>query len=191
MTSRRRRRASLQRRGTASLEAIIMLPLFLLMFASVYLMHGHFAGRQQAMIRARTCLWDYATRGCPTEDSEKAALQVCLVPKGLTPDEIKVANDDMRPADPYGDTASTRVADVLLKIEKIPVLGKMIGWLFGKPVSQAGYAVVQLPAYAMPERDRFVAAGEYHTMCNSVPKSWGEVGRDIFCSFVGTGTFGC
>jgi hypothetical protein len=169
-----------------------MLPLFILMFASIYLMHGHFVGRQQAMARARSCVWAYAMKGCPDQEPDKRRLRKCLdPPNGVRAKDADVKSDDEENPDRYTDAPADRVGDVLDKVGKIPALGGAVRWLFGKPVEAKAVQEVRLPAYTLPKQDRFFAAAKYYTMCNSVPKDWGQVGKDIFCSFVGKGTFGC
>jgi hypothetical protein len=198
MDAPRRSRAKLRQRGTASVEAIIMLPFFIFMFASVYLMHAHYSGRQQAMLTARSCVWRFAANGC--REDEKEDLQECLSPNGAEPAPVDVRKEDEPPPQQERDEEAQKqkeggvtggVADVLAVLEKIPILKSAVTWLFGRPVGATAKRIVQLPSYALPKQDRFVAYGSYHTLCNSIPKSFSQLGKDIFCSFVGSGTFDC
>jgi hypothetical protein len=65
---------SLRQRGTASVEVVMMLPFFIVAFFGVYWMHAHYVGRQQAMLRARSCGWVYAAGAC----EDKEGLRKCL-----------------------------------------------------------------------------------------------------------------
>jgi len=188
MTQYFRQQARKRRRGTASIEAIVILPFFIFMFASVYYMHAHYSGRQQAMLIARTCLWKFAAEGCKPEDKEE--LTACLAPTGGEADEPDLKPDDEHPQKTH-DGVTGGAARVLDVIQKIPVLKNAIAWLFGKPVSATALYVVKLPAYTMQKKERYVAAGSYHTLCNSPPKNWGTLAKEIFCGFLGAGTLGC
>jgi hypothetical protein len=56
----------------------MMLAFFIICFFGIYWMHAHYAGRQQAMLRARSCAWVYAAGGC----EDKAGLTKCLADDG-------------------------------------------------------------------------------------------------------------
>src|SRR3954453_9582048 len=55
------------RRGTASVEVVVMLPVFVILFASGFYLHGLITAAQDAGIAARGCAWAHAVAGCPTQ----------------------------------------------------------------------------------------------------------------------------
>jgi hypothetical protein len=66
---------NLRRRGTASVEVVMMLPVFIVAFFGLYWMHSHYMARQQAMSRARSCGWVYAAGACEDKDGLKKCLE--------------------------------------------------------------------------------------------------------------------
>lgn len=191
MTTNKISRASRRRRaGTASVEVIVMLPLFLIAYSGIYYMYGHYMGRQQALLRARSCGWTYAAGGCADKDT----LDACLAnpPRSPAPDGTEreqhataVLPDDSAPAETeVGGVGESGVSQVIEKLEKIPVLGDAIKWLLGKPVTVHARKLVHLSKSSLATGDITIGA-DYHTMCNSVARRWEQVAKDIFCNFVG------
>lgn len=191
------KREELQRRrraGTASVEVIVMLPFFLIVYSGIYFMYGHYMGRQQALLRARSCAWTYAAGGC----DDKETLETCLRNPPRTPNADGTERDEDAPAKQPSDDANAEikagavggddpnnpVAKVINTLEGIPVLGDAIKWLLGKPVTVQGRQFVHLSKSSLKASDIIVGA-KYHTLCNSVPKRWEQVAKDIFCNFVG------
>jgi len=188
-TQTRARAARLRRRGTASVEVIVMLPFFLIAYSGIYFMYGHYMGRQQALLRARSCAWVYAAGGC----EDKGALDSCLSnpPPVLNPDGSEKHPTAVQPPDGSDPDTKVRAADgenpvseVIEKLEGIPVLGDAIKWLLGKPVTVHARQLVHLSKSSLKPGDISVGS-EYHTICNSVAKRWEQVAKDIFCNFVG------
>lgn len=189
MKSDRIQRARRQKRGTASVEVVVMLPFFILVYAGVYYMHGHYSGRQQAMLTARTCAWSFAAAGCPKSGEED--FKRCLSPKGDGADLLELPADDSPPPTHDPDGVGSKVGHALDTIQKIPVLGDAVGWLFGRPLGASATQLVQLPRPAVSNTERIAVTGRYYTMCNSTPKSWSTLAKDIFCSVLGKGTLNC
>jgi hypothetical protein len=204
---------SLRRRGTASVEVVMMLPFFIVVFFGIYWMHAHYAGRQQAMLRARSCAWVFAAGAC----EDKATLDACLKddggrsaekgekaqgsasgswPKpdpeqtsGTTKEEGAGELEDQQgpPAKVDGELGTSKTNAVFSKLEGIPLLGSAIKWLFGKPVTVNAREPISAvtPSFTEPERKEISIGGSYHTLCNSKPQSWKDLAHDIFCNFVG------
>jgi hypothetical protein len=165
-----------RRRGTASVEVVMMLPFFILVFAGVYYMHGLYAGRQLAMSKARACGWAYAKAGC-----QGARPSECPGPEGGDPGGAAME---------AGEAAGTGTAGQILgTIDDIPVIGDILvapfEMLFGKPLTTNARHTVNQPKPSYGP-DKFTVGGHYFTLCNTVRKSWDRVATDIFCDFVKT-----
>lgn len=197
----------------------MMLPFFIIVFLGIYWMHGHYAGRQQAMLRARSCAWVFAAGAC--EDSTK--LDECLKndggrsaekehkaqgdangswPKpdaqqtaGAKKEEGASALSDQQgpPMQADGEIGGAKVNEVMSKLEGIPLLGSAIKWLFGKPVTVNAREPISVPRPTFVDGaiDDILVRGSYHTLCNSKPQSWSDLANKIFCNFVGKNFPGC
>ncbi|MGB0680459.1 MAG: hypothetical protein ACPGUV_12425 [Polyangiales bacterium] len=51
-------------RGTAMTEALLVIPVLLLVWWGLFFMNGWYSQRQQARLEARRCAWLYAEAGC-------------------------------------------------------------------------------------------------------------------------------
>lgn len=191
----------------------MMLPFFIIVFFGIYWMHAHYAGRQQAMLRARSCAWVFAAGAC----EDKATLEACLKDDGgrsaekdskaggaangswpnpdaeqaggPTKEEGATELDDQQgpPAKAGGEIGGSKVNSVLSKLEGIPLLGDAIKWIFGKPVTVNAREPISAvtPSFTQAEMQEILVGGSYHTLCNSKPQSWKDLAHDIFCNFVG------
>jgi hypothetical protein len=54
-------------RGAAIAEGVIVLPVFILIFASLIYMHGLYSSKISSSTKARGCAWTYSTMGCPED----------------------------------------------------------------------------------------------------------------------------
>lgn len=161
----------------------MMLPFFLIVFGGLYYMHGHYMGRQQALLRARSCTWTYAAGGC----QDRKTLDACLTDRaGNTPDAPQQANEETDSPPVNGDDVGDGSGPGFLKkLANAPVIGGAITWLFGKPVSVRAKEPVHLRHNPTAGPSEFVVRGSYFTMCNTVPKPWAGVAHEVFCGFVG------
>lgn len=206
-------RRRLRQRGTASVEVVMMLPFFIIVFFGLYWMHAHYMGRQQAMLRARSCGWVYAAGAC----EDKKRLTECLANDGREKSEGSAqagggangtwpnpsADQTNEPADPSspepgqgqqqgppakagGDIGGSQTTAVLSKLEGIPLLGDAIKWIFGKPVTiNADEPISTTTPELFSTEVQGTVTGHYSTLCNSKPENWKNVAHDIFCKFVG------
>lgn len=165
------RSSSHKRRGTASVEAIMMLPFFIVVYAGIYYMHGLYAGYQLALGQARTCAWDYAKRGCEGDP-----------PPGC---EAAVGHEAMA----QNEEDNFRVQDILGQLSSLPLIGDVVEGIFGRPLQTSTRHEIWAPRTFAPRR-RSVAS-HYFTLCNTVPQSWGDVAMSIFCEFMPGDFPGC
>lgn len=57
-------------RGTASVEAVVALPVLILLFISVFYVRDNSLALQSAANQARTCAWLHSAANCPEDPSE-------------------------------------------------------------------------------------------------------------------------
>jgi hypothetical protein len=160
-------------------------------------MYGHYMGRQQAMLRARSCTWEYAAAGCQDSANYKKCLTGARA--GDEPDveqsDEPVAASGAAKSGVEGEVeknqvGSSKVGKIMNKFESVPILGDALHYLFGTPVLGRARQTVHFG------QNRFGAAekpvpGAYSTLCNSVPKDWDKVAKDIFCGFMNNNFPGC
>jgi hypothetical protein len=168
----------------------MMLPFFLIVFAGLYYMHGNYMGRQQALLRARSCTWTYAARGC--SEGAQRELLTCLTDRaGNEPDKPQQPDDDQEKQPPdvppvtTDDIGSDSGSKILDKLANAPVIGGAILWLFGKPVAVTAKEPVHMTHNPTDQPSDVVRKGHYFTMCNTIPRDWGQVAHDVFCGFIG------
>ena len=152
----------------------MMLPFFIIAYAGLYYMHGLYTARQQALTKARACAWEYARNACTS------------VPAGceaVSGDAVWSSGSTEDPS----NSASSGGGSILSNIRSVPVVGTLIGGvidgIFGRPLrADASHETRFTPKFAPQAR---TVGGEYFTLCNTEPRTWGQVARDIFCGFVG------
>jgi hypothetical protein len=135
-------------RGTASVEAAIILPFFILIFAGVMYMERLLESKQVALVFARRCAWQYSNNGC----SEKpTGCEKVVEHAGGSSNENEVSD-------------KMREGGILDKLSDIPFIGKAISGLFGSALtSRATREVIRAPMFG---GGTVAVAGHYYLMCN-------------------------
>jgi len=144
-------------------EAVIMLPVFILILFGVLFAARMAETRQAALMAARACAWRYADAGCrPVEGCEQVI--VASADTGI--------DNDIRQrveAESFLDTMT-----------EIPLLGPAVEGIFGSAaVADAGRTVERptvLGGGAIEIR------GSYYLMCNERERTLGGLLREAFCS---------
>ena len=161
-----RRRANCQR-GTASVEIVVMLPVFIALLAATYYVHDVARAGQRALGDARACAYHFVMRGCTPE---AAASPICSGVQAATTDALDGYDDDTR--------AHRSVID---RLEDWPVFGAITEGLFGKAAL----------ASAQREHRGFTAArtgAQKHALymvCNPPAPSFRDRVRELLKSLVG------
>ena len=166
-----------RQRGTASVEVVMMLPFFIMVYAGLHYVHGRYLGRELALTRARACAWAYSKAGCDGPEP----------PECEKPDTGGAALDDPK------NNADGGALSVINKIGEIPFIGDLVkapfDMLFGDPLAIKAYQDVRLPSDPSLGPEVFKVGGaykgtpHYFTLCNTKRKDWGDVAKDIFCKF--------
>ena len=158
-----------RRRGAAMIEAVIVLPILLLTWAGVSFMRERFLGRQQALLAARRCAWAHAVSGCGQP------------PEGCT-SEAQLAAEPAQGSAAIMHAARDRSAMKSIDVfNDIPVLGEVLGALFGSQTGASAVACTPLPW----DRERgLVDRVELVVGCNERPRNVLRAALDVFCENV-------
>jgi len=162
------------RRGSASVEIVVMLPLFIVLFAGVYHLHSAGSAALVAAEAARGCAWQFAVTGC--EDAKR--LELCQGASAAKGNDVKSESDARSEA---GDETASELEEsesVLDKIEDIPILGELVTMLFGEGAVAA--AERKVPGFMRSEDVTMARA--YYIVCNTVSKSWSDLMKDQVCA---------
>lgn len=170
------RRTRMRRRGSASVEIVVMLPVFVILFAGVYHLHASGSAALVAAERARGCAWQYAVNGC--ESVAKAEL--CRDAQAAKGDDVKAESDARTEGSDETSEELARNESVFDRIEDIPVLGALVRTLFG----EGAVAVARTAAPRFMQRESDSMEKTYYIVCNTVSKGWGDLIRDQVCGVV-------
>ncbi len=163
ISSKTRRRRS----GTASLEAVMLLSVFILIFAGIRYVETLWESRQQVLLQARKCAWLYANAGCEEENLPQDCIEILQDATGLP--ERNALAESMN-------------GGVLDGLAEVPLIGPVIEGLFANAfTSRAERQVQQTPLIG----ERTVAIiGNYYLMCNEKKRDMLDLITDAFCSTV-------
>lgn len=160
-------------RGTATVEAVVFLPVLLIVAFSVGYARSIYAKRLETLVEARRCAWTYAVNGCTTP------------PPGC----VSVLND-VSIADPNDNLGSIEAeveplrqalvaaGSALSTLTEIPVLGDALEAMFGSAVSARVQGEVHRPKLYGP--DKAFVSGSYYLACNERPRDAESVVRAVF-----------
>ncbi len=152
-------------RGTASVEIVVMLPLFVVLLLGATHVHELGLARQQALSDARGCAFYYAVNGC-TE--EAAAHPIC---KGRSPRRGSPLTND----EAGQDTKSHH--GVIETLGSWQIVDTLVTGLFGQGSSASSVRTV--PGF-MSRQERKVS-GSFYVVCNTVSESWSDKAEDFMC----------
>jgi hypothetical protein len=163
--SSRPTRTSRYCRGTASVEAAIVLPFFVILFVSVYYVRNELLARQTAEIHARRCAWAYSANNCE------------LVPAGCENDLREVWEGEALSKE-IGEKLN--VGDGLIKTAVMFVLDPVLEAVFGHALNATTETTFERPN--LYGGGTATANGTYHLACNLQHKDIGDVASDVWNS---------
>jgi hypothetical protein len=144
--------------GSASVEVVVMLPVFIVLFGAVYYAYGRAVAEHEALSAARGCAFQYAMNGC--------------LPVSRGPDLCANARGE-KLARVDGD----EFTGVFSTLENVPLVGGAVETLFGEGARGTASRVSQGFMGGEPERHE----GELYLVCNTRSRSlFGHV-KDSFC----------
>jgi hypothetical protein len=159
--------------GAASLEAVMVLPIFLLIFAGVLYVERLSETKQRALVEARRCAWQYADAGCDPKKIPEGCEDVLQYAAGLSDDNALTDNES---------------GGVLDGLEDIPFIGPFIEGLFGNALTARANRNIRKPPILGQETVSI--NGYYYLMCNEKKLDILDVVTSAFCGTVGS-QLGC
>ena len=155
-------------RGTASVEAAIALPVFVILFISVYYVRNNILAKQAAEIHARSCAWAYSMNNCESAPPGCEGLVPVANEGGEVRNEI---TDKLREVG--GNEFAELIGDVLST-----VLQPAIDAAFGMSLEATIERSFERPA--LYGGGTATARGTYHLACNIKDETLGEVASDAW-----------
>jgi hypothetical protein len=151
-------------RGAASVEAVVVLPFFVLLFISLFYVRDQVLTRQAAQERARTCAWLYSNNSCD---------------KGQLPPECQdVVKDVPLAADAAKTVTDKLTGDGFFQDVVSGLIDSALETAFGSAFDVKVEREVARPAIYGGKTQAIV--GEYHLACNLKPKTKIDVAKDAW-----------
>lgn len=152
--------------GTASIEALIMLPFFIMVWGLLLFTVDVYKHKIDAGIRARDCGWTFAQTGCET------------VP----------ASCQEEPGDPISTEDSVGSGELASSVDDLPidipiigdVLNGVVDTIFGELRRARHESTVQRPQVLGSTTVH--TRGAFAIMCNERPRTIGEMATDMVCA---------
>lgn len=162
------RHSSSTRRGTASIEALMVLTTLVLVWAGVTYMTRLLDGKLKAQADARSCAWEISLNGCSSIPPECEAEAEEVEPSDKT-ESLERSQDEMDAGDTEGDEVRAS-----LKTE--------IDGLFKKRISVSGSREVHGSKLLKVENAAMPAG--YSLPCNSKPHTLGDMAKNFLDKFI-------
>ena len=163
ISSSRFRRSS---RGAASVEAVVVLPVFIIIFASVLYVRSQVLSRQAAETKARSCAWTFSTNNCDA------------IPPGCD-DIVRKVDGAAKVVDEIEkDLSSAKGGPVGSVISK--VIEPALKCAFGSAVEASSKQSFQRPS--LYGGGTATASGSYHLACNLAHETLIDVAKDAWKS---------
>jgi hypothetical protein len=150
-------------RGAASVEAVVILPVMILVFAGVLFVTHVYEAKQRTLLEARMQAW---------EQSENACKGAAVLPNDAARQRERLRKEQTGVSG-GGSAEGERTATAINGI-----LGGPLDELFGASVTTEAGREVKGP----PPFDRRVArvGSSYHLVCNIEPKSLSDLALSLF-----------
>ncbi len=152
-------------RGAASVEAVIVLPFFILIFAGVLYVHHLWENRQIALMTARQCAWLFSASGC---DEQPSGCEGLVHAAGAEEQQNEVTDE--------------LDGGVIDQLSGIPFLGPAIRGIFGTALEANIERQTRRPPVL--GGGRVPVAARYYMMCNEKAQTLGELISGSFCGLV-------
>jgi hypothetical protein len=150
--------------GAASIEAVVLLPCFLLLFFAIYGIHSRYEAKQRALANARHCAWVYSQRGCagplPPGCSTRPSTPRALAAKQYVESDFSTVSS--------GTEKPARLSGVIEN-----QVGEPQRTLFGRYINATSRISPEVPdILGWDESD---TQAKYHLACNLEPQRLSDV----------------
>jgi hypothetical protein len=155
-----------RKRGAASVEAAIALPVLVILFISLFYVRDHLVAQQSAGIHARSCAWAYSMDNCNQ------------VPSGCE-DALRLGKE----GDRVGDEVSEQLGGIapgLIKDAIMVVLGPVLDAMLGRSLDATTATTFARPT--LYGGGTATALGHYHLGCNLTEQRPIDVAKSIWTS---------
>ncbi len=155
-------------RGAASVEAVVVLPVLIILFASVLYVRTQVLGRQAAESQARACAWAYSMNNCTS------------VPVGCNARLVSAGASLGGQVESALSEAGAGIAAPIVSA----VLRPFLELAFGQALDAKTDVAFERPAlYGGGTRS---VHGGYHLACNVGPKTLTDVAKDAWNALCAT-----
>ena len=166
--------------GAILTEGVIVLPVFVLVLASVLYFHNLYAAKLDANVAARACAWDYAVKGCDPTSKKPKHCKVGKVTNGFQALGGSTLNNS-----PFKDSSGgsggqqETKSDLELGLAGANRIGLgLMGLREGVVVS----ASRDLTKPSILGGGKKSVSSNYTVMCNEIERSPGELAIEGFCA---------
>ena len=149
-------------RGAASVEAVVVLPVLIILFVSVFYVAGQVLGQQAAERQARACAWAYSMNNCTS------------VPAGCDATLVSAAAPLTKGLEDALSKAGAGIAAPVVS----SVLRPFLDLAFGQALDAKTEVIYERPAlYGGGTQSTH---GGYHLACNLQPETLVDVAKDAW-----------
>lgn len=156
-------RRAAARAGVAMVEAMIAVPVFVVLLLGAMYLRELYLARAATRLTARSCAWTSALEGCPRDgaacSSTTGAAHDGQVPNIAEQVRARTGNS----ADPFRD---------------VPIVRDALSGLFGSAITAEASRSVPYP---FDDTRKGVARGETTVVCNSVPTDPISLAKELLC----------
>lgn len=153
-------------RGAASAEAVVVLPIFIVLFISLFYVRDQVLAKQAAQERARSCAWLYSWNNCEFDASSMPAEcrdVVASTPVGA--DAAKAVSEKLT-GDGFFANVVSKMVDPALKAAFGSAIDVNVSRGVTQPLLYGGHAQS--------------TSGNYHLACNLKPTTPLDVAKDAW-----------
>jgi hypothetical protein len=152
-------------RGVASVEAVLVLPLFVIFFVSLFYVRDLVVARQSAEAKTRTCVWLYSNENC---DRVPPGCEQTLLALRAAAEKV----------DGRIESALSGASIWPISIIVSNILEPVLRAAFGKAVAANTPLTYQRPP--LYGGDTGVATGSYYLACNITPKTERDIVKEAW-----------
>jgi len=149
-------------------EFVVLLPLLLVILASIYFVFNRYDAKQTAMLRARSCGWRFAIDGCADGPPDGCSTGA----SGEDAGGLDGASAQLAPSEGSWLDAAAR----------LPIIGPAFEELFGTGIVGSAEASAIRPQ--LLGGGEVTYQGSFYVLCNTRHRTLAEYATETFCSLI-------